>query len=75
MGKVLVAVVVQAKEDPTIPPEIRAAINGALSFAGGDLQKLVSDFGKNGQGSTTQVGKPVTDVMKGVGDLFKKDKK
>lgn len=74
IGKVLVEVVVKAKDDVNIPPEIRNAINGALSFAGDNLKTLFNDFGKVGEGAATQAGKPVSDVIKGVGDLFKKDK-
>lgn len=75
VGQILVGVLAQIKNDINLPPEFKNAIGGSLEIAGENMQKLVNDLGKIGQGSATQVGKPINDAFKGVGDLFKKDKK
>jgi len=69
MGKILVEVVVQAKNDASVPPEIKALVDSSFKFVGSDMKKLLGDFGN---GAATQAGKPVQEVFKGVGDLFKK---
>lgn len=72
IGQILAGVMQQVQKNANLPPELKNAVNDSVKFAGDNLGKAFNDIGTFGQGATTQLGKPVNDALKGVGDMFKK---